>query len=126
MTITFELEPEIEKQLEEQAQQRGQTLPEYVMSLVAKGVAESDVDSDSVTHADPVLLSSDRNERNAQIRALVNAPPSLRDAILKASATAAAAIYASEPELTDFTESLMDDDFYGFEEDEAEGSERGS
>lgn len=62
-----------------------------------------------------VRFSRDRATRNAQIRALVTAPPEVREATLRASVEVAAPFYAqslqSGGELTEMTAALQSESF---------------
>jgi len=71
--------------------------------------------SNGTAPVEAVRLSRDRATRNAQIRALVTAPPEVREATLRASVEAAAPYYAQslhdDGELTEMTRALQSESF---------------
>ena len=62
--------------------------------------------------AAPVAFSTDRQTRNAQIRALLHAPADVRAATLARGSAALADDYAHDPEVTEFTRALAGEDFH--------------
>lgn len=124
MTRTLELRPEIESRLQIKATQAGLSLDDYLAELVERDAIEGSTppveseeqsEGQSQSAAQPIVLSSDRETRNAQIRALVNAPLAVREATLRAAAAAAAPYYAESlangGELTEMTVALQGEDF---------------
>ncbi len=104
MTLILELTPEVEAQLKEKARRHGLEPSAYLIELVMR---------DEPT--EPVILSADRQERNAQIRALLQAPRAVVEATLQNGAAVMAPYYeqslVENGELTEMTAALQGEPF---------------
>ena len=117
MTLTLDVAPEVKRALSDKAARAGLPLGEYLRRLIERAAFDEEgapangkaAASPAQPMAQPIQFSDDRETRNAQLRALVQAPPEVFAATMQAAAQAAEEIYAANPDLTEFTDALQDD-----------------
>lgn len=103
--------PELEARLSERAAAFGVPLDAYAVEVLQE-VLRRDISAQPVASRQPVAFSSERETRNAQIRALLHAPADVRSATLAAGARIMASEYRDNPELSEFTHALQGEDFH--------------